>query len=250
MIGEARVLAVVAARGGSKGLPVKNLADVGGRPLIAWSIDAGRASRYIDRLILSTDDAAIAAAGRRLGCEVPFLRPAELASDDARIEDGLIHALDAVGESFDLLVLLQPTSPLRLGADIDGCIEQCAQGDTPACVSVCEPSNSPYWMVRLDAADRLSALYPDWFDSPRRQELPTVYAQNGAVYVARVPWFRRHRTFFAAETRGYVLPPERSVDVDSQLDLWLAEACLRQRSQETEGLASLQPQEKPHGRVA
>src|SRR5262249_46947636 len=126
MIGSSRVLAIITARGGSKGLPGKNIIDLGGKPLLAWSIEAAHRARHVDRLILSSEDDDIIAVAKKFGCEVPFRRPREFATDAAMIDPVLTHALDHLDEAFDYLVLLQPTSPLRTAADIDGPIKLCA----------------------------------------------------------------------------------------------------------------------------
>ena len=226
MIHGKSVVAVITARGGSKGLPRKNVLELAGRPLIAWTIAAARASRYLDRFVLSSDDDEIIQVAREWECEVPFLRPATLATDEARSADVLLHALDALGESYDYAVLLQPTSPLRTAEDIDGALRECLRRVAPSCVSVSEPEMSPYWMFRMDADGRLHRLLDDGMAAHRRQNLPPVYALNGAVYVVAVPWFRERRTFVTPETVAYVMPPERSVDVDTAANLAAADALL------------------------
>ena len=226
MLGDKSVLAVIAARGGSKGLPGKNLADAGGKPVIAWSIEGAKQSRYIDRLILSSDDSDIIDTAKSWGCEAPFVRPKELARDAARIEDALIHALDSLDAQYNYLVLLQATSPLRAAEDIDLCLEMCRDTGAPACVSVTLPNKSPYWMYRVSSDGRMQRLLDDSFEQSRRQDLPAIYGLNGAVYVAEVPWFRKHRGFVGPETRAHVMPPERSVDIDERRDLLLVRALL------------------------
>lgn len=224
MIGDLRVLAVVTARGGSKGVPGKNVAEVGGRPLIAWTALAAAASEVVDRAVVSTDDPSIADAARAAGLEVPFMRPADLARDDTPGPAPVLHAIETVGEPFDLVVLLQPTSPLRNGADIDACVRRCVESGAPACVSVSEPRESPYWMYTLDAGGRLVPFTGPGPVVPRRQDLPTTYALNGAVYVARVGWFLRERAFLTEETVACVMPPERSLEIDTPLDLAIVRA--------------------------
>jgi CMP-N,N'-diacetyllegionaminic acid synthase len=220
------VLAIVPARGGSKGLPGKNIHPVGGRPLIGWSFAAASQSRFVDRCILSSDDAEIIAVARKLGCDVPFVRPSALAGDEARIEDAVIHSLDSLREIYDLVVLLQPTSPLRTAEDIDSCIEQSIARDAPSAVSVCLQAKSPYWMYEIGGDQRLVPILPPRADGYRRQNLPPIFALNGAVYVSRVPVFRSIRKFVTAETIAYVMPPERSVDVDTVLDMALVSILL------------------------
>jgi CMP-N,N'-diacetyllegionaminic acid synthase len=226
MIEDKSVLAVICARGGSKGLPGKNVLALGGRPMVAWSVAAGKSSQTVDRLILSTDDPAIAQAARQAGCEVPFLRPPELASDTARIEDALVHAMDQLERSYAYLILLQATSPFRLPADIDACVRLCHESGAPTAITVCPPSKSPYIMLRVDPEGRVERLLKDKVDASSRQNLPPVQQINGAVYVARCDWFRQHRVFYTEETRALIMPPERSVDIDTPLDFAFAKALL------------------------
>lgn len=215
------------ARGGSKGLPGKNLLDVGGRPMIVWSVLAGQESCHIDRLILSSDDEAIISAARTVGCEIPFIRPAHLADDTASAQDVLIHALDSLNETFDYLVLLQATSPLRTADDIDGAIALCEQSGAPSCVSVTTPSKPPYWMYHVDRQGHMERILPPPTEADRRQGLPPVFVLNGAVYVVRVDWFRKCGRFVTDETRAFFMPPERSVDVDTRQDWLLAHALMK-----------------------
>lgn len=154
MIAGKSVLALITARGGSKGVPGKNILPIGGRPLIQWTIDAARASRYVDRLVLSSDDRAIIEVALSGGCEVPFRRDSALASDEASSIDVVIDALQRVPD-YDIVLLLQPTSPLRNTADIDGALELLAASAAPACVSVRAAEEHPYWTFRLDDAGRL-----------------------------------------------------------------------------------------------
>ena len=217
MIGTRKVLALIPARGGSKGLPGKNILPVGGRPLLAWSVDAARAARSVDRVVLSSDDDAIMAAARACGCEVPFVRPAALASDAATTIDVVMHALDAL-PGYDLIVLLQPTSPLRTAADIDAACERLASSGAPACVSVSLVDQSPYWMYRLGDNQSLVPVVEAPPGVTRRQDLPAVYALNGAVYVADTAWLRQARTFITRATVAHVMPAERSIDIDTIAD--------------------------------
>lgn len=224
MIQNQSVLALIPARGGSKGVPRKNLREIAGKPLIAWAIEAGRQSRYIDRLILSSEDPEIMAQARSWGCEVPFVRPAELARDDTPGMEPVLHALTALPEEYDYVVVLQPTSPLRLAEDIDGCLETCLRQEAPACVTVAEVDQSPFWMYRLDSARHLLPLIDQKGHPSRRQELPQVYILNGAVYVARTAWLQQQRTFMTAETVAYIMPRGRSQDVDTEVDLKICES--------------------------
>lgn len=222
MIDDRSILAVIVARGGSKGFPGKNIRRLAGRPTVAWSVLAAHGSSFVDRTILSSDDDAIIDAARAVECEIPFCRPASLASDDVSVIDVLFHALDAVGGTYDLIVLLQATSPLRIAADIDGSLERLIAADAPACVTVCRPPHPPHLFFRPDTDGRLHRLM-DFAGIERRQDMPETVMLNGAVYVAKTDWLRRNRTFVTDETVAYMMPAERSVDIDSELDFRLAQ---------------------------
>lgn len=227
-----RLLGVVIARGGSRGLPKKNVRDVGGKPLVAWSVLAGAESSLLDRCVLSSEDEEIIEAARAHGADVPFRRPIHLASDETSAAAVVIHACAEI-PGYDYVVLLQATSPLRTGADIDGCVRHCIDHDAPAAISVCRASKSPYWMFRLDGG-RLDPLFPELAGTGRRQELPEAYALNGAVYVVAIDTLRRLETFRPAGTIGYLMSAEHSVDVDALLDAELADVLLRKRPLEPE----------------
>lgn len=222
MIGDARVLAVIPARGGSKGLPRKNLAPFLGRPLIAWTIEAAQGSMLIDRTILSSDDAEIIAVSRGLGCEAPFVRPAELAGDDATSLDVVLDALDRT-PGYDVVVLLQPTSPLRTAADIDAVLALLKDADSA--VSATDAADHPFLVYRPDADGRLTP-YAEAGEgvSLRRQDLPPAWSLNGAVYAVRVDWLKRERAFVKpGVTRAWPMPADRSADIDTLADLIAAE---------------------------
>ena len=224
MIGDRSVLTVITARGGSKGLPGKNLRPLRGRPLVAWTIEAARRSRFIDRLILSSDDAGIISAARELGCEAPFVRSPDLSGDEASSIDVVLDALDRA-PGHGIVVLLQPTSPLRTAADIDGALEQMERAGAPACVSVCEAPAHPWLIYRREEGGRLDPYAPPVEGaSLRRQDLPAAWVLNGAVYAAESDWLRRERTFLrAGETVAWQMPSERSVDIDTLEDFRAAE---------------------------
>lgn len=217
MIGDRKVLALIPARGGSKGLPGKNILPVRGRPLLAWSVDAARSSRHVDRVVLSSEDKAIMAAARACGCEVPFRRPDALASDTAPTIDVVLHTLDAL-PGYDVVVLLQPTSPLRTASDIDAACERFAASGAPACVSVSLAEQSPYWMYRLGENQVLVPIVATPSEVSRRQDLPDVYMLNGAIYVADTASLRQTRTFLTRDTVAHVMPAGRSLDIDTAAD--------------------------------
>src|SRR5262245_26226674 len=227
--GATKILALITARSGSKGLPGKNIRPLGGKPLVTWTVEQAKAANGIDRIVISSDDPEIIRIAVAAGCEAPFVRPAELARDDTPSAAVVLHALDALADPFDLLMLLQPTSPLRLASDIDACLDACLASGASSCITVTEAEHSPFWMFRLDQANRLVRLLDEGRDTVRRQDLPKAYLANGAVFVARVDWFRDHQAFVDDDTIGVVMPTERSIDIDTELDFRLAEMLLAER---------------------
>lgn len=219
-----RVIGVITARGGSRGLPRKNILPLAGKPLISWTIQAARHSATVDRVLLSTDDEEIAHVARAAGCDVPFLRPAELARDDTPGEAPLLHVLDQV-EGFDYAVLLQPTSPLRTAQDIDACVRLCIDSGAASACSVCEADNHPAWCFEIKSG-KLSAWAGEQNIPSRRQLLSSVYSLNGAVYVVDVDRFRQTRKLIDDQTIAHVMPRSRSVDIDTAFDLKLCEFLL------------------------
>lgn len=213
-----RLLALITARGGSKGLPRKNILPVGGKPLIAWTISAAKDADCVDHVVLSSDDDEIMEVASRWGCEVPFRRPPELASDTATSIDVVLHAIDQV-PGYDYVILLQPTSPLRTSQDIDSAFKLMRSSGAPSCVSVCEAEQSPYWMYRLKDNGRLENIIPKSPGVTRRQDLPLIYVLNGAIYIAKVEWLRSSKSFLSEETIAYLMPIDRSVDIDNAEDL-------------------------------
>lgn len=225
MIHGKTILAVIPARGGSKGIPRKNIRDVAGKPLLAWTIEEAKKSKFLDRLVLSSNDLEIIETARQWNCEVPFIRPEELSLDTTPGIDPILHVIANLPEKYDYVVLLQVTSPLRTIEDIDGCIEYCLQMQACSCVSVTEAEKSPYWMYTLDSTAKLHPLLKVK-QINRRQDLPQVFALNGAVYVASCNWLKVRKNFFTDETVGYVMPRERSMDIDTEIDLAITDYLL------------------------
>lgn len=212
-----KLLAVIPARGGSKGIPKKNIKPLAGKPLIGWSIDAAKRASCVDRIIVSTEDEQIASAARDLGADVPFVRPAELATDEASSIDVVLHAIEQL-PGYDWVLLLQPTSPLRSYIDIDSIWQLCNDLNAASAVSVCQTDSHPYWMYHCDSANRVSPIIEERPDVTRRQDLPPVYSLNGALYLARVDWLLEQQNLIGQDTVGYIMPLERSVDLDSPYD--------------------------------
>jgi CMP-N-acetylneuraminic acid synthetase len=225
-----RVLGVVVARGGSKGLPGKNLRPLAGRPLVVHTIEAALGCPALTRTILSTEDAAILAAGRAAGCPAPFVRPAALAGDRSSTVDVALHAVDwlAAHDRFtaDIVVMLPATAPLRTAAHIAGAVDALrGDPDAEAVVAVTEPDYPPFWMLTAEGG-RLRWLFPEGATVDHRQDLPRAYRPNGSIYAIHVPVLRAQRTFYPRATAPYVMPRETSVNIDSGTDFALAEILL------------------------
>ena len=215
------LVALIPARGGSKGIHRKNIREFFGLPLLQWSIDAALASSSVDRVIVSTDDPEIADTAMTGGAEVPFLRPAELATDTASGISSVLHALDQLSDVDDL-ILLQPTSPLRTSSDIDAIVDLRERLGCESAVSLTPCSKHPAWMYCLGRDHSLQPVL-QMEEASCRQQLPTTYVLNGALYLASRSFFLREKAFIASETAGYVMPVERSVDIDTPLDWQWAE---------------------------
>ncbi|MFA4849319.1 MAG: acylneuraminate cytidylyltransferase family protein [Methanoregula sp.] len=224
-----RILGLIPARGGSKGIPNKNIRDLAGKPLIAWTIEAALNSRVCERLIVSTDDPEIAAVARDLGAEAPFIRPATLSNDTATSLSVVEHAIDwlndTAAETFSHVLLLQPTSPLRTADDIQSAVRIAKKTDT-AVVSVCEPHQHPYLCKTLREDGTLADFIPEAAHCARRQDFPPAFSLNGAIYIIAVDCLRKERTFTPEKTIPYIMPPERSLDIDTHWDLFLAEQAI------------------------
>jgi CMP-N,N'-diacetyllegionaminic acid synthase len=223
-------LGVIPARGGSKGLPGKNLKTLGALSLIGHAVASAREAKRLTRVIVSTDSEAIAEEARRHGAEVPFLRPAALASDEAGMVPVLQHAvrwLEGTGTRPDVIVTLQPTSPFRTGDEIDRTIARVAETGADSAQTLCEASYHPFFMKTLDG-DRTVALFADGKKYVRRQDAPAVYQPSGAVYVTRYATLMDEGQVLGHDNRGIVMSFEASVNIDTEWDFLLAELLLRQ----------------------
>lgn len=226
-------LYIIPARGGSKGIPHKNIKELAGRPLIAYSIEAARLAGADDRhIILSTDDAAIAGCARRLGLAVPYMRPAELATDTAGSREMMLHAMDwadSQGIAYDCVVLLQPTSPFRTAADVRGALDLYARSPgADMVVSVVEAACNPYYNC-FETDPATGCLHISKGDGllTRRQDAPKAWEYNGAVYVIRPEALRRYPLGAMPRRIPYPMPRERSLDLDTPTDWLVAEAVMK-----------------------
>ncbi|HLE24624.1 MAG TPA: acylneuraminate cytidylyltransferase family protein [Thermodesulfobacteriota bacterium] len=228
------VLGIIPARQGSKGIKYKNIIPLLGKPLISYTIMAAKKSKMISRLIVSSDDPKILAIAESEGVKTPFLRPESLATGETPSADVAIHAFQKVqsieGKKYDAIILLQPTSPLRTTYDIDNAINLLEEKDADSVISVMKLEKChPFKLLRVEN-EKLKPLYPEkWKGSIRRQEMPPIYITNGAIYCIKSHLLIKNRTFWSDNNIPYIMPPERSIDIDSVIDLKLAEILLKER---------------------
>lgn len=227
MYKDKKILAIIPARGGSKGIPRKNIVDLCGKPLIGYTISAALESEYIDYVMVSTDDQEIAEISESLGADVPFLRPPELAKDTSKTVDAIVHALETLkeqGKNFDILVLLQPTQPLRDAADIDMAINVFFDKGCLSLASVCPVDDHPILIRSIDD-DKLIPLL-DVSSTCRRQDMPRFYKVNGCIYINQIATITKDTSFNDNEI-PFVMEKMHSVDIDEYHDLMYAEYCLK-----------------------
>ena len=224
MINGKTILALIPARGGSKGIKDKNIYPLCGKPLIAYSVCASLGSQYVDRVLVSTDSIRIAEVAQKCGAYIPFLRPEEYATNTSKTIDVVLHAvqwLEANGEHYDILLLLQPTQPLRTVEDIDGALETFVRNGEKPVVSVSEVNDSPILIRTIGADGKLKRLV-NQSSTVRRQDMPTFYRINGCIYINLVRELSEDISFNDNQY-PYVMAREHSVDIDELADVALAE---------------------------
>jgi CMP-N,N'-diacetyllegionaminic acid synthase len=222
-----KILAIIPARGGSKGLPGKNIIDLCGKPLINWTIDEAKQVKYIDEIFVSTDDLAIKEVAGKNGIAINMLRPKELSQDDTLSIDVILDVLSHPEYAkFEIVCMLQPTSPLRKAQHIEEAFEKFFDLEASSCVSVCENDFSPYWSFEIKEG-KLKSLFAEDSIPLRRQDLPTTYSLNGAIYIAKVDWLKETKSFLTKQTIAYVMGPQESIDIDDKEDLDLAKSILK-----------------------
>ena len=233
MINNKRVLALITAREGSKGLPGKNIMMVNGKPLIVWSITIAKKSKYIDRLIISTDSKKIANIAKEWGCDVPFIRPDELATDKATSMDVIIHAINFLNDTddkYDYLILLEPTSPLRDVEDIDIALEKLYNNKTAVSIASVgkHESTHPRFTSKIDKNGFLTPLFPEIIDS-RRQDLDEEYFLDGTIYISDINELKKRKTFYHEKTIPHVVDRYKVFEVDELMDIYIIEAMMKYR---------------------
>lgn len=213
-----RVLAIIPARGGSKGLPRKNIIDLAGKPLIAWTIEASLGSKYITKTIVSSDSDEILEVAKNYNSYI-LKRPDELATDISSSEVVVKHAIESIEEKFDYVVLLQPTSPLRNTNNIDMAFDKLFSSNATALISVCEYDNKILKAFKENEFGYIEGISNNKYPFMRRQDLPKTYMSNGAIYIIKVDEFLKNNSFFTDKTISFVMGETKSFDIDTKEDL-------------------------------
>jgi CMP-N,N'-diacetyllegionaminic acid synthase len=231
VIRNGKILAVITARSSSKRVPRKNIRLLGGKPLIAWTIDEILHSEECIRVIVSTDDPEIASVSRELGAEVPFLRPADLASDTATSFSVVLHAIKWLEQNEgyypELILLLQPTSPLRSSKDIDNALQIQEMSDADAVVSVTRNEKPLQLLRNIDESGMLTnPVFADTIAQPQNKES---YLINGAIFLIKTGVFIREKTFYPKQTKAYIMPSERSLDIDTEMDFLIGDLLMKEK---------------------
>lgn len=220
MLDNKTFLAIIPARGGSKRLPRKNVLDLAGKPLVAWTIEAGLKSKYIDQVIVTSEDEEIVNISQKFGADI-IIRPENLANDTATTFDAIKHTVDNTSR-FDYIVLLQPTSPLRNEKHIDEAIELLITKHADAVISVCEMDHNPLWSNTLPEDGNMTNFLREEIKNKRSQDLPTYYHLNGAIYICKTEKLLDEKTFFLKDNiYGYFMDKKSSVDIDEEIDFEL-----------------------------
>lgn len=234
MISNKKVLVIIPARGGSKGLPGKNIRELCGMPLIAWPINAALKSKFVDKIVVTTDDELIAQIARNEGAEVPFLRPSEFAKDESPSSDAILHALNFCekNDKYDYLILLEPTSPLTESKDIDEALEILNESNYLSIVGVADTEDShPEFCVEIQDENRITPYQKDGFEPPkRRQDLSSVYSFDGSLYISDVEAYKKNKTFYHDSTLGYLSEPWKKFEIDTLIDFLVVETIMKNKN--------------------
>ena len=225
-----KVLAFIPARGGSKGVKNKNIKPLEGKPLIAYTIEAAKETGIFEDIIVSTDSEKIAAIAKEQGAYVPFLRPQELAQDNSTTIDAIKHLIQTMkeefGKTYDSIIVLQPTSPLRSAKHIKEGYQIYKDKNANFVVSVCECEHSPLWTNTLDEEGRMDKFLSDEVKNKNRQDIPVYYRLNGALYIGKVDEVINNNGFYGKNSFSYIMEKDYSVDIDSELDFKIAEVLM------------------------
>jgi CMP-N,N'-diacetyllegionaminic acid synthase len=228
MLKKEKIVSVIPARGGSKRLLDKNIKELCGRPLIEWSIEAAKQSKYIDSIFVSSNNKNILSLAEKQNVKA-ILRPDYLAEDKSSTVDVLLHTLDQIEDTYDYLVLLQPTSPLRSNLDIDNSIEMLIKRKANSIVSVCQSEHSPLWCNTLPDDRSMDGFLSKSIDGKRSQDLKTYFRLNGAIYIVKISKLIKEKTLIPKNTYAYEMDQFNSIDIDTLYDFICAEAIMKSR---------------------
>lgn len=227
------MLAIIPARGGSKGIPAKNIKNLCGKPLIAYTIEAAIAASSIDRVILSTDDLEIARVSSEYDVEIPFMRPKELSQDDSLAIDNYIYTIDRLNteytNNYEEFIVLLPTAPLRSAQDIENAVELFYEKKADSVISCVEMIHPPYWAKKIDTSGKIQDYFSSKvrIDNRNRQEYDKAYIPNGAIYIFKHSLLKGTYSYYTENTYAYVMPRERSIDIDTIHDFEYVEYLMR-----------------------
>lgn len=224
-----KILAIIPARSGSKGLKDKNIKMMNGKPLIAYTIEAAQNSKIFEDIIISTDSEKYAEIAKKYGGSVPYLRDKKLANDNAKSSDVILDILNRVEKKYDSFIMLQPTSPLRTEKNIIEAYKMYLEKKANSVVSVCEMEHSPLWANTLNEEKRMDSFLKGIAVNRNRQELETYYRINGALYIANVEYFKRYQDFYYKDSYAYIMEKENSIDIDDELDFKIAEYLIKNK---------------------
>lgn len=233
MIDNKSVIALIPARGGSKGLTRKNIKELHGKPLIAWTIQEALVSKYIDRVIVSSEDAEIIRISQSYGAEIPFIRPRELADDKTSGMEVVLHAIQWLKTnkiSSDIIILLQPTSPLRQCTDIDEALESFIKNKANSIISVTPVDHHPYWSNTLPENLNMDSFLREDVINCNRQDLPQFYRLSGSLFISYSDLLLTTKSFFCKNSLAHIIPTERSIDIDSELDFEICKLLLEAKT--------------------
>lgn len=226
-----KVLAIIPARSGSKGIKDKNIRELNGKPLIAYTIEVARESNLFEDIVVSTDSEKYAKISKEYGAVVPFLREEKLSSDTASSLDVILDVLEKMeklGKRYETLVLLQPTSPLRTVENLKEAYNLYLKNKANAVVSVCEMEHSPLWSNILPIDNKMDGFLKK-IGNKNRQQLEKYYRINGAVYIANTEYFRKYKDFYYENSYAYIMPRENSIDIDEEIDFKIAEFLMKEK---------------------
>lgn len=224
-----KILAIIPARSGSKGLKDKNIKMMNGKPLIAYTIEAAQNSKIFEDIIISTDSEKYAEIAKKYRGSVPYLRDKKLANDNAKSSDVILDILNRVEKKYDSFIMLQPTSPLRTEKNIIEAYKMYLEKKANSVVSVCEMEHSPLWANILNEERRMDSFLKGIDVNKNRQELETYYRINGALYIANVEYFKKYQDFYYKDSYAYIMEKENSIDIDDELDFKIAEYLIKNK---------------------